>query len=126
MFLHVFAIAGPTGIAPIQNALVTALAHSVGANLVHLNLAAVERVRDLAAATHAVDPLLLSKAAVVSALLEACEDAYSETTRPAVVVFDDHPAWLLSNEAAAEVRIVFIVLYVFCMCVFVSLLFVHK
>lgn len=96
---------GPSGIAPVQDALVTALAHSVGANTVHLNLPTVERVRKLAALRYRVDPSQLSKAAVVSALMDALEDVYVETNHPAVVVFNDHPGWLLSNEAAAEVGV---------------------
>jgi hypothetical protein len=91
--------------APIQDALVTALAHSVSANLVHLNMATVERVRAVAIATYGIDRAELSKAAVLSALMDALEDTYVDTTHPAVVVFNDHPGWLLSNDAAAEVSV---------------------
>jgi hypothetical protein len=98
-------LVGPTGMAPIQDALVTALAHSVSANLVHLNMATVERVRALAIATYGIDRAELTKAAVLSALMDALEDTYVDTTHPAVVVFNDHPGWLLSNEAAAEVSV---------------------
>jgi predicted membrane protein len=94
---------GPTAMAPIQDALVTALAHSVSANLVHLNMATVERVRTLAIATYGIDRAELTKSAVLSALMDALEDTYVDTTHPAVVVFNDHPGWLLSNEATAEV-----------------------
>lgn len=89
------------GVAPVHNIIVTALSHSVGANMAFLNLANVEKVRDSALAV-GVDRAFLSKANIITALLEACEDSFVESTRPSVVVIDDAPQWLLSNEAASE------------------------
>lgn len=73
--------------------------------MVHLNLRNVERVRDIARNKHGVPRQALSKAHILTALLDACEEVYVETARPSLVVFDDHPSWLLSNEAAAEVML---------------------
>jgi hypothetical protein len=87
----------------VHDVVATALSHSVGANTVHLNLRAVERVRDRALSEFGVPRGYLSKANILSALLDACEEAFVETGHPAVVVLNDHPSWLLSNEAAAEV-----------------------
>lgn len=67
-----------------------------------LNLQNVEKVRDSALAV-GVDRAFLSKANIITALLEVCEDSFVETTRPAVVVIDDAPQWILANEAASEV-----------------------
>jgi hypothetical protein len=91
------------GLAPVHDVVATALSHSVGANTVYLNLRAVERVRDRALSEAGVLRGSLSKASILSALLDACEEAFVETGHPAVVVLNDHPSWLLSNEAAAEV-----------------------
>lgn len=91
------------GLAPVHDVVATALSHSVGANTVYLNLRAVERVRDRALSEAGVPRGALSKANILSALLDACEEAFVETGHPAVVVINDHPSWLLSNEAAAEV-----------------------
>lgn len=87
---------------PVHNIIATALSHSVGANLAFLNLQNVEKVRDSALAV-GVERSFLSKANILTALLEACEDSFVDTSRPAVVVIDDAPLWLLSNEAASEV-----------------------
>jgi len=98
---HYFSL-GPLGVAPIHNVVVTALSHSLGANLAFLNLRRVEKVRDLAL-QRGVSSDFLSKANIVAALLDACEDSYVETAHPAVVVIDGPPGWLLSDEAASEV-----------------------
>lgn len=95
-------MSGPTGVAPVHNIIAAALSHSVGANLAFLNLQNVEKVRDSALAV-GVDRAFLSKANILTALVEACEDSFVETAHPAVVVIDDSPQWLLANEAAAEV-----------------------
>lgn len=90
------------GVSPIHNIVVTALSHSLGANLAFLNQRRVEKVRDLAL-LRGVDSRFLTKMNIVAALLDACEDSYVETAHPAVVVIDGHPGWLLSDEAASEV-----------------------
>lgn len=90
------------GVAPIHDVVVSALSHSVGANLAFLNQRRVEKVRDLAL-QRGVSAEFLTKANIVAALLDACEDGFVETARSAVVVINDHPGWLLSNEAASEV-----------------------
>lgn len=67
--------------APVHNIIATALSHSVGANLAFLNLQNVEKVRDSALAV-GVDRAFLSKANILTALVEACEDSFVETARP--------------------------------------------
>ena len=100
--LSFFLPKGPSGIAPIHDTLATALAHSVGANSVRLNLATVERVRDTALAA-GIPRELVTKTSILTALLDACEDDFVDTTHPAIVIFNDHPAWLLKDDEASEV-----------------------
>lgn len=101
---------GPSGLSAVQDTLVRALSHSLGANLVYLNLHNVNRVRDTAVAL-GVPSNMLSKANIIRALLAK----YTTTTTtlanginddddvPLVVLLNDDLKWLIHNHEASDV-----------------------
>ena len=100
LVLHLYI--GPSGVAPLHHIVVTALAHSLSSALVHVNHRRILQIRDLALLQH-IPADYLTKTNILTALLDACEDTYIHTAHNSVVVIDDHPAWLLSDESASEV-----------------------
>ena len=100
------AVAGTDGLAQIQSLLAKALAHSIRAQLVVVNQKVVEKVQELALAKGVRNTRLLSKATLLSALMDLSDEKDGAggggPGRPLVIVFNDQLTWLLHNRAASS------------------------
>jgi hypothetical protein len=107
---------GPTGVCVIQETMVKALAHSLHANLVQLNLNTVDKVRNAAimnqatcsrATTSNADDVSMgsihsySTSSILAALIEAAYDC----EQPTVVLMNDDLEWLTHDDEASGVML---------------------
>ena len=107
---------GPTGVCVIQETMVKALAHSLHANLVQLNLNTVDKVRNAAimnqatcsrAITSNADDVSMgsihsySTSSILAALIEAAYDC----EQPTVVLMNDDLEWLTHDDEASGVML---------------------